>query len=52
MTAPNQRFAFFVRKFDVDFLVGEDIFDRRLGIAALILILIIEGSQSSPSFDF
>ncbi len=42
----KQKFSFYVHKFDVEFAdVNEVFFDRRLGLAGVILLLIIEGRQ-------
>jgi len=42
----RQRFAFFVHEFDIDFPPAEtDAIDRKLAIASLILLLLIEGRQ-------
>ena len=42
----SQRFNLFIHKFDVDFsLDHQRLLDRRLGIAAVILLLAIEGRQ-------
>ncbi len=44
----DQKFAFFVHKFEADYsLDSAKKIDRRLGIAALIMLLLIEGRQSS-----
>lgn len=43
----KQQFNPFVAKYDIDFsLDHNDAFDRRLGIAAVVLLLAIEGRQS------
>ena len=42
----KQRFNLFIHKFDVDFSLDyQKVLDRRLGIAAVILLLAIEGRQ-------
>ncbi len=43
----KQHFNPFVAKYDIDFSLDQnDAFDRRLGIAAVVLLLAIEGRQS------
>lgn len=41
-----QRFNIFIHKFDILFTDHQNILDKRLGIAAVILLLAIEGRQS------
>ncbi len=43
----KQKFNLFIHKFDIDFSIDQGkVLDRRLGIAAVILLLAIEGRQS------
>jgi len=41
----RQRFNPFIQKIDVDFSVGPDEFDKRLGLAAGVLLSAVEGRQ-------
>ena len=41
----NQKFSFFTHNFDVEFLSSGQHLDRRLGIGALVLLLLIEGRE-------